>query len=290
MLDLTTALYDNVYGISCVENSLLAWLKFRGLPYQSLYCRSYADINTVINEFCERKLDYLGYRDMDRLQSVAQDIGLCDLSAMEIQPGKLLPVLEEVFLEGKPLFIEVDSGLLQKKFNITPRQREHGLLAYKILEGEVYLLDDYPIREIRIKPTELDKIAFRHVIVFNENSFDPDNYFNEFGHVIKCIKAFETQQLSGEFGVDTLLFLRDAVGILRISRSRVYEWLVWMQSVYHIYIEKECYTKLQELIRELNRMFSVIELYRMKGRDIAKDIPAMIAEANRLDEAWKHAL
>ena len=260
------------------------------MPYKSLYCNSYVDISTTINDFCKESIDYLDYVKLERLQSVSEKIGLCSVHVEEIQFDDMIELANENFLNNRPLFIEVDFYKLNFARNIVPRQNRHGLLLYKIHDGFVNLLDDYPIQAHYLDLDKLRDIYLGRTMVFCERSLNLITYGYECKTVLDSVKAHKCQQLKVDFEHTHLLNIRDSLGIIRISRSRIKDWLKWINDENIIYIKDACFDLLSKQIYQLNKLFSLVEYCRIRKRDVSNDLLGMIEEINELDDKWRNEI
>ena len=92
-LQMETDLFENIFGISCVENYYLSLLRFLDLPFQSVFYKSYIPISKTIQDFIDYKLAYLRYSKLERVFVTGKQIGLMHICSLDSSFENVIKVL-----------------------------------------------------------------------------------------------------------------------------------------------------------------------------------------------------
>lgn len=287
-LELTTAFFDDTLAITCIENSLVGYLKYLKLPYQSLYCYSYIRLDEVIKDFISYKYDYINYYKLPRLQKVASDLHLAYISVNRISHTEMLQILSQKTNEGIPILLHIDPLKIHNNGQLIPWRDNHYILAYKIEDEKVYLLDDYPKRQFQMSIGKLNDAYKGEFVFFNIiNKFNENDYKNNVLKVLREIKEIDLMPINKEmYSFDELIRLRDALGILRITRRRIDTWIRWLNEKYDLNINNEYITYLLKLINILDKLYSIVEFYRLKCKVNNESIEKLLEEAFLYENKW----
>ena len=297
-LPINEEMLEDVYGGSCVENQFVMLLKYWGLPYQAVYCNSYRTISNVIKEFKDLKKSFEYYDGFERLFSIARKLNLVEL--IEVSPldfSDMLEILKKRLKENNPILIGIDVSKFYKDTEIIPLRNDHFVLLYGLNSTEVKILDDTPIRKHNLPIHKIQSIYDGNTIVFNcINKFDRNNYYNHIGvYTQKIVQQYEneTQYTVSELmpnNIEELPLFRDALGIVRISRRRLKLWFEWLKSYYGINHLNDILDVLTQLNSTLDRLFSIIEAYRLRGKMNNQTIQDLMDKAMQYDNAWHKTL
>ena len=267
-LNIDKHFYEDVLGISCIEKSLLGYLRYLNFPYQCLFYESYINATDVLNEFFNNKVPYIAYSGIKRLQNVASDMQLAQIMYYEKPFDEMLDIAHEELGKEIPLLLRVKSEKLPNA-KATPWAEEHFILLYK-MDGIFHLLNQYPLCEYRMSREELSDVYDGAVLII---SINPD--FNKASYKEAIKKGITSITKSGEckFGYDIngddIEHLRNAIGILKISRSQIMEWAQWINSYYnHVYFPETSITLLSQTVENLSVLYTAIEYYRFRKDSI----------------------
>lgn len=293
-LSLSIDYYKNIYGITCVENHISAILKYLKLPLQATYINSYIDLLVTVEEFIKNKTPYAYFDKLDRLQKTACRLGIAELTSYLVSYDKLVENLMLSISEGYPLLVQVDPGKLPNDSEILPWRNDHFISLYGIEDGFIEALDDVPLRTLKLSQTELNIAYQNEILVFNVlNTFDRSLYIAEAEEQLKQISGFvENADSAAEFiskftvGPEDIIPFRDAIGIIRISRCRVKEWLKWIKASGLYDFDESLFDELDSLINKLEQLFATIEFSRLRKKINRKAIESVFNDVINSDFKW----
>ena len=268
-LELTIAFLEGTLAITCIENSLIGYLRYLNLPYKSVYCCSFINLYDTINDFILNKEDYTKYYQLKRLQDITELIQLANVTFIESDSFEnTMKILVNQTSASVPIMLHVDPTKLPNHGQILPWRDDHFVLAYRVENDVVYFLDDYPRRQFKMSIEELKNVYKGEVVLFQViDKFNYNSYIKIIYEVLKNIsKTSYKSYVKAPETLEELIFYRDAIGIIRISRRRVVSWLMWVNENFDISINNECFTCLEKLIGLLDQLYSTLEAYRLRGR------------------------
>lgn len=217
-------LLDGIYGLSCVENYFLYFLKEQGYSYIPFFFDSYLSFETIIKEFVENKAEYSSFYRMTRLQKLAAEYGLIDITSKQDKKVRLADDrhFEYAAIQVKPSFI-------REKYERNLWREDHFILLKKV-EQTLFYLNDIPRDTNTITYEEIDQIYDGKFLKFSiKKAIDKDleKIFRKgFKMSLKSGELKETEVLIQK--ISNITLARDIIGILRISRKRVYLYLNYL--------------------------------------------------------------
>ncbi len=288
---MNTDLLENIFGISCVENYYLSVLKFLDLPFQSVFYKSYVPLLQTVHDFIDNKFTYLQYYKLERVFVTGKKIGLMQMHSFDSSFDSFMKVLENNIINGLPLLAMVDYNKLPKQGNIAPWREDHFVSVIGYSDTSVVFLDDTPTRKL-----EITKALFEDAFMSRYSYFDvlDENKHEEFKkeaqlYIINSIT--NEQEIFKELvlGDENLLYFRDAIGILRISRNRIKLFLKWFIEDTKLLLNTTV-NNLELVINRLDNLFSIIEAYRLRKKIKNDSVNALLLEIFELDYKWKNEL
>lgn len=286
-----TDLLKNTFGISCVENYYLSILKFLDLPFQSVFYKSYVPVLQTVHDFTDNKFTYLLYYKLERVFVTGKEIGLMQKRSLYSSFDSFTKALENSIINGLPLLAMVDYNKLPKQGNVAPWREDHYVSVIGYSDNSVVLLDDTPARKL-----EITKALFEGAFMSSYSYFDVLNDYKheEFkkeaqSYILNSIT--NEQEVFKELVLDNenLLYFRDAIGILRISRNRIKLFLEWMVEDTNTLLNTTI-NNLDFVINRLDNLFSIIEAYRLRKKIKNDTVNALLLEILEMDCKWKNEL
>lgn len=279
--------YSQSLGISCVEKSVLGFLEYIKYPYQILFIDSYINLESVFTDFLETNVPYMKFTGLKRLQQVSEELGILKTEYMETNFDKMVQCSCIELTERRPLLVRVKPNKLPNA-KFMPWAEEHFILLYKI-DNEFFLLNQYPLSEYVMTLDEIrdiyDGAILRIVPIFN---VDLKQYKQMAQKTIEKIAKQKEYNFIYEITDDNVEHLRNAVGVLKLSRLQIKEWLVWLKSNfdeinYHI----EVIPYLEELVSIFNKLYLAIEYYRYRKNNLLY-IKELINTVVRMENSLKN--
>ena len=194
--------------LSCVEHYFLAWLK-KTEDIRPLFVGSFAEAEAVARYFAAGGT-YAAYDGIERLQDLSERLGVTAHCRSGSPPRGAAP------LEQMRVNLSFFTGAL------LPWREDHFVAVERC--GERFrFINQYPLSEGFLTEAEL-KERFGGVSLFFRVCGAPDRR----AYAAERERALERMRKTPDMrGMDALegRALRDAVGVLRVSRARVLQWL-----------------------------------------------------------------
>ncbi len=243
-----STLLNGILGLSCIENYILYALAEHGYNYTFLYGKSYVPFNTVAFDFLYKNAAYASYDSIERLQKSVKDMGVI-ISEYNFAPESIPDTDSSEYLA-----VSVSSDYITQKYGSKLWRDDHFILLKGSGENEYFYLNDIPRDCGTIKKDIVKSIYtgtyFRYSIISPEK--DGHEYiFTDIAEKIKNENRL-TDDLPDILNAE---ILRDIIGILKISRKRIYEY---------------CSNKLDvsfmnEYLRYLEKTYNSVEYMRVRN-------------------------
>lgn len=162
-------MFENIYGMSCVENHVLAQLKLRGENIASLYGKSYIDISSLFYRIINNgeKPEY--FNAFPRIQDVLKQTGAITLNLIPI--CSLLNDINKNENDTVKFLVKAEPDFVKDKLHARGFRSDHYVLTKKTNRGFI-LFNDIPDVKMHIESSELLNICV-------------DNYFKlQFNRVL----------------------------------------------------------------------------------------------------------
>jgi hypothetical protein len=287
-MEISINLLKETQGISCVENYYIALLRHLELPYPIIFYKSHLNFIKTVSSFLENHSAYLGYYELERVFVTGKDLGLLEVVTQKNIPlSSFMDEVENVLRTGIPFLSMVDCTKLPRNSNITPWREDHFVMVIGKDKDNLILLDDTPIRKLEI-PFSLFSEAFMSAcsffrvlgsynVEFMKNKISLLSYINDDNEII---------QYKLNLTYDSLIYLRDAIGILRVSRKRIRLLLRWFFEGADNSYFTNLITQIETVIPKFDHLYAVIEAYRIRKKIREGNIYNLIDEIVALDRLW----
>lgn len=242
------SVFDDLHGLSCVENLLLYILKSSQYSYQHLFYNSFINFDDVLDAFINENEVYVNFTKVPRIQDTAVDIGMVEMNlcdSLDLDDA----VDRYMLITVKPTYIKDTYDvelwrndhyiLIQRDGNqcryINDNPRDSGSISieelYGIFDGKTILLKLKG--DIRADCKE----QLRRKFIYNLNSLK---------YRINLQKLIITD----------MKLLRDVIGVYRILTRRLYDFS-------SLYMSAEF---LLPQIKYLDKQYILVEYMRMKNK------------------------
>lgn len=260
-----------VHYFSCVEAYFGAWIK-NFIPLPMLYCDSFISWYEICNSV-KYGADYADFRLIRRIQDLAELSGLvsrkktngkidwkCDANSLT-----LVSVNEKFFPKRKPW------------------QKEHYIAIENITPKKISYVNESPLSVGRMPLSAFYDRFGGDSVLYRLGRQDNSVFYRQsdcLRHLLKTFPVCNADPLP-------LLALRDALGILRVSRRRTIEWLAWDNGVTGRAQTKRLTLAIQEQVRAADKYYLQIQFLRLKKRSDDSLIQSIFAEISRHEESIK---
>lgn len=292
-------LYNNNYiGLSCIENHVMEILQSSGYDIRVLCCSSYISFYDAIDLFLNKEASYVYFDGIPRLQRTMDEIGLAEIMWHDIQSVDLKDLIKTNIDQGNLLLITVDVEKCKEfKIPVRPLREDHYLCIYDYGLETVSMIDDLTGQKVEIKYEDLSNLCHIEVGVLKEKKLFTlekykDNITGQLDLIGTSIKRERdcNQQLDVLMAIKELLVLREAVGILRVSRKRVLAWLEWCKDGGQYNISHSAITTLKELVELIDKYYTKIEYFRLRRKKKDEELIDTLKNILGLDQVWKEKL
>jgi len=288
ILPYNTESLSNVLGITCVENHYASFLRCNELQGEYVYFKSYQNLLVLINNFVESKQGYLYYNQLDRIQNVGKAIGIAQIQHYkDVSIQNLRSLINDNLVRGYPLLIQVRPDSLPSANGLNPWRDDHYVMIYGCEHQTIHLLDDYPVRTLKIEELQLKNVFANTAICFEVlDQFNGDKYVDDV--ICEISRWGLSMEMDHKLNFETLLvpenllFIRDAVGIYRIAQKRILVWLNHLQTKANIF-KKTLFESWEDSISNVNNLYGILETYRLRKRINVESLKTAIINLSKLE-------
>ena len=265
-----------VHYLSCVEAYFGAWIK-EHVPLGALYCESFLRWQEILAAFARETTTYASFTEIPRLQDLSEELGL---TAHERTESLIAP---ETF-DAKTLTL---FGVKESFFTGRKAWREdHYIAVTRYTKKWIDYINQFPLEEGKVQTKRLvADLSGRCLIYRNTKNYDKALFAE------KCDRQAERlrTQTGEEYPVLTdAVRLRDAIGVLRVSRRRVLDWLTWYtHSFGHTELER-IRGPIEEQIQAADRAYLQLHMYLVRRQQPdAEFLTSITEELSRYEQNIK---
>ena len=245
-------IFDNLFGLSCVENLLLYILKANCISYQALYYDSFITISDIEAAFIDKNESYSSFEELVRVQDIALAEGIIKIHQFD---GNTLPEIDNSTYCCAMVSPEFVADKLKSKL----WRKDHYILLSPADNGDVYYINDSP-RHIGLMTIE-ELFKYYSGRAIGIEIAKSSAYIDIESYVRKLSNRIHLDDETYEIRCKDLLSLRDIVGILRISRKRIHALLSLQYNV----------DFMESYLRFIDKSYSILEYMRLRNQyDIHK--------------------
>lgn len=284
-------------SLSCVENYFLAWLSKNAISPSLLFHKSFINFYRLLEDFLLGNARYETYEKLPRVQRLAEEAGMVSRRYSN------MAAISGINDFSSLTMVRVTPDFFAKQSLVPWREDHYIWLTGKSEEGYTYL-NNYPLSEGELSCARLAEFFDRTLLTYKlsghidyenirENCIDQINRIIASQRVEGKIPDLETANLRG---------LRDAVGILKITRKRLLNWVPLLMGCGLLVSDYAICTHLQEEAALLEKLHLSLEAQRLRARydfkklesglmEIARyenRLPALFKEKRIIDERTKY--
>lgn len=240
--------FDDLHGLSCVENLLLYILKSSQYSYQYLFYNSFISFHNVLDAFMNENEVYANFTKVPRIQDTTVDIGVVEMNLCDS-----LNLVDET---DRYMLISVKPEYIKDKYNVELWRNDHYIMIQR--NGNQYrYINDNPrdIGDISIE--KLYSIFDGKMILFKIKGDIRADCREQLRQRFVCnIKSLDYGINLQKFTMTDWKLLRDALGIYRILTRRLYDFSSLYMSAEFILPQ----------IKYLDKQYMLVEYMRKKKK------------------------
>lgn len=258
-----------VHYLSCVEAYFGAWIK-EYIPLAALYCGSYLTWREILESFTRPEIGYANFSAIKRIQDLAEEAGI------------IIHLKQNGFPDKRN---EIDLMLLsvnESFFGLRRAWRKDHYIAVEALsESKISYLNEYPLERKEIPIQTFKEQYGGNYLIY---SFVSDNLSGlaDCEHA-QWKKICEPKEREICYPSSTIR-LRDAIGILRVSRRRTLEWLKYYAAIRNIFgIERICERFTEQINFADRSYFELAKILARRGNAEQAALNKIVDELNFLE-------
>lgn len=259
-------------GLSCIENYLLRVFAEELPGYEALFYKSLFPFSDIWTAFLSGGASYARWTLTPRLHETARDWGLLEF---QWQPGEL------EIRRGWHNAVQVQPAFLYQKYGVKPWRPDHYVLLCEGPPGFYTAINDHPFCKSTIAAGEVeaayDGSVFRFRIIHALTDEGKESIHRAFRSDLRRL-SLQTAPPAA-LTADSLLKFRDAVGILRVLRSRL-----------QLYLEDKPVRGWDAYLDRMDRLYMALEYMRTKKRPDMEKAGSWLAELQLADTAFLQTL
>ncbi len=260
-----------VHYFSCVEAYFGAWIK-KFVPLPMLYCESFLSWHEICKAF-SNGATYADFNLIRRIQDMAEAAGL-------VTHEKLRGMTDYMPNEKNLILVSVNEKFFPKQ---KPWRKDHYIAIEKITPTKIDYVNEYPLLV-----GEMPLTAFREKFGGDSLIYKLCSQDNLFCRQQSAVQANELKTFSvGDIDTFPLLALRDALGILRVSRKRILEWLAWYSDISGLHQAERLPVCIKEQIQAADKYYLQAQSMFLRKKSDDSIIQRIIADIRQKEEKIK---
>lgn len=267
MINLDKIYLNSLLGMSCIENYVLYILKDNNINYKLLFYDSYISPQDIILQFLEYGSKYASFYKIPRLHKMATKKLIIKSAYQKIEDKGIINNQYDY------ICIRVEPQYMKNKYNVTLWRDDHYILLTKNDDNNFYYFNDNPIDSGILTIEEINDISINKIFSFsildNDVEKNKEIFLEEaYG---KLILNNDNIYIKNTF--NDIILIRDIIGILRISRKRLFQF-------YNEYFEVNY---MKQYIFYLDKLYSNIEYMRLRSTFNISKVNDMLNELMNKD-------
>lgn len=255
-----------VHYLSCVEAYFGAWIKAH-IPLGALYCESFLRWREILAVFARETTTYAAFTAIPRLQDLAERLGFTVHERTEA-------LISSKVFDAKALTL---FGVKESFFTGRKAWREdHYIAVTRYTRGQVDYINQFPLEERKVSTKQFFADFNGQCLVYRQIKAYDKALFAE--KSTRQAERLITQTEDKYSILSDVGRMRDAIGILRVSRRRVLDWLTWYAySFDHAELER-LRRPIEEQIQAADRAYLQLHMYLVRRQPADVGLLASIAD------------
>lgn len=257
-IDANKSLFDNILGLSCIENYVLYIFATQNCDYRFLYAQSVIPFHDIAIAICNEAIPYAYFNKILRIQDVACKEGLISLTYVEN--------LDSGVSQYDYCCIKVTPDFVKERYKRDLWRNDHYILLCNQSQSTWTCLNDNPRDVFKINNKELYNAYGEQAVGVNMLANLEDKLKNKLLNEFKYIIA--KQHRIYEFSFNNIENARDVLGVLRITRKRIYEYC-------SIYFNADF---IMGYLIEIDKSYAALEYMRLRKKIDFEKIRQMLKQ------------
>ena len=252
-------------SLSCVENYFMGWCRENEISLEMLYNQSFVSISECADAFINKGERYENYGGIKRIQDVAEEYKIVKHNYYD-KNFCLTSLIKTEIAENSLILVQVNKNFFTDTVRV-PWREDHYICITKITDSGFNYINNYPLKEGIMESEQLIYNFGGSVIVYKKTGcYDIENIISQNN------KQLDKMILSGNYNFNIDLTaensqkLRDCIGILKISRKRLFTWINYMSNLYSIVCDGELEECLKKDNEYLNRLYTYLEVQKLRKK------------------------
>lgn len=265
-------MYKNIYGLTCIENHVLALLKKSGEEEQYFYFNSFVNTLELYTDIVTKQQSFYHYQGIEKIQNFCKIKGLISLqkyinNTLQIPDG------------SSTIFIRVTDDFNKNTLHSRAFRQDHFVIVQPYKESLYTVINDIPSTKLLMTKKEITNVYdgeyFTFDILRKLSSSEKSKIFeagvdNIRNHIVSYSPlAIADYVISAEH-------LKDFIFLLRQLRKRNVAFL-------NIKFNSELFIL---LLDEYERLFTQCQYYYMRGVLTGNNIDLLISKLNNIEEKY----
>lgn len=266
-------MYEKLYGLSCVENQVLAILRNNGVPISYLYHDSAVPVKILYEHVVNYGEKPAYFTGIPRIQDTLKSMGLITLTLT--RSGDLHRLIKccNACESNQNIFVQCNPSFTKDVLNARGLREDHFVWLKK--ENNVFFLyNDIPDKKVEINILKDDFYGGAFFTLIQQKNFTEQDGAFLFqsrrytpGDVSKCPNLVVTK--------GTALRLRNFAGVLKTIRYR-------MKAYYGNFCDTGF---LDSYLSKLEKQYAVLEYYNLRNMQDRTKYSRIVADMLREDMA-----
>lgn len=234
----------NGYGLSCIENYVIAILKKYISNWETIFFKSFMLFEDILRDFAVYKEKYAYFSGVERIQDVCSELGLIQ------RKYESNISMEDIQDDLDFVFVRVNEKFIRDNYKSKLWREDHFIYVRKVAEGW-FFVNDTPLDEGRISKHYFEQIFSNECFYLNLNKEQLEDE-GCLEYYLDSLKTDSKQDLN--FTASCLEF-RDAIGVMRVIYRRM-----------SLFLSKYMQTDmLDSFVNELDKIYMMAEYMNLKG-------------------------
>jgi len=241
-------LIANALSISCVENYFLGWCAECNISKEVLFSKSYLSASEILNDFLTSGAKFEHYDKIPRVMRVAE---VC-CATKHIAVKELdFALIDKEICSGNLVLVEVGVRFFEH-IAIRPWRNDHFIWLTGKIKGGYKYLNNYPLNEGVLSTSQIkENYNGKTLIYYAQEKLNTSIIEQNSAEQLRQMKNFQSEILKMPEKIDPFA-LRNAVGIIKITRLRIAKWLATIRRY-----EEACLV--ERYSAELSNIYIVLE-------------------------------
>lgn len=255
-----------VHYLSCVEAYFGAWIGEK-IPLGALYCESFLRWQEVLQAFSRDTTTYAAFSDIKRLQDLSEEVGL---TTHVLTQSLITPDIYDA--AALTLFAVKDSFFLGRK----AWREDHYIAITRYTKKRIAYINQFPLEEVKSGTERLAADLSGQCLIYRlTGSYDKALFATKSERQAEKLKTPSEGSLPA---LSSAMHLRDAIGVLRVSRRRALDWLDWYVGAFGETELERIRGPVEEQIHAADRAYLQLHMYLVRMQQPNADLLASITE------------